>query len=513
MRRKPHVVANIVSGVNVGIDPTFIADTDLQSANGFRVDDGLIKKDVGWANFGSAANYVCAIHEFMMKSGTIWQMFHTPSNAFQLLANKTFNKLNANAFTGNEDNYWDKAVTLDANGNECYVFTNGKDAVQKWDGNSANCSDLGGWANIAVRYLSTFKSRLIAGHTTEGGVINSLRIQWSVVGDPEDTSNTGSGFIDIYDGVDPITRLPVIKDRQLILRHNSVWELVYTGGNTYFTPVKLYGNVGCPAPRSVATKRDGIIFWGHDNVYMYDGVALNPLADKLKPQLFDSESKIVNSNAINRIAGMYVEDLDQYWVCVPLVESGVANSTPGRVYRYDFRTQSWMWGPEQATAYGKYYEGAGVAWSALTTTWANWTGVWGSGNLSAKTPTILRGNAAGAIFEDTRQFPNSNAAFFESKRFLFGHAHRITEIRAMAKGGAFSIWYSLGNVANGSIQYETEAANFASANDWTEYSFQINKTTQELVVAVITTAANFQLKWIEPWYVERKRSKSVVTPS
>jgi hypothetical protein len=53
MRKQPVTTANITGGLNVALDPVFIADTQSSNITGVRFDKGLALKDVGRKAFGT----------------------------------------------------------------------------------------------------------------------------------------------------------------------------------------------------------------------------------------------------------------------------------------------------------------------------------------------------------------------------------------------------------------------------------------------------------------------------
>jgi len=407
------------------------------------------------------------------------------------------------AFTGTGNDWFSTAVTLDSGGNDLYVLTNGVDAVQKWDGSAGNFAPLGGLTAIQARSLVVFKNRLILGHTIESGTRCPRRVRWPIAGDPETWTGTGSGFVELTETPDWVVGFALLKDRLFILKERSIWELVYVGGTTVFIPELRLGAVGGFTPNVMTSLGDELVFLGSDDIYFYDGFSIESLGPQIRGLLYDTETKIINSAKVNRACAAYIEELKEYWLAIP-----TQGEVPDLVFKYNFDTKSWVKQTLEVTAFGFYTVPVGVTWIDLTGTWSAQTWIWLDKPLSSAAPTTLIGTSTGYVKEDDRITKSSDTMIFETKDFLFEHASRIVECRVQAKGGPFDLFYS----ADKGVTW-TLGGTLQSSSQWTEYTVPFNLTTQTVRFRITTTAEDLEIKWVEPWYIPRKRSASLTHPS
>jgi hypothetical protein len=400
--------------------------------------------------------------------------------------------------TGTEDNNFTDCVTLDAGGDDVIFLTNGVDAILRWEGSGFFTFVTG----VVAKCLGTFANRLILGNTLEGGVSCVKRIRFSVPGDPDDLTGTGSGFFDIIETSDWITYLCPFKDKFVIFKDRSVWELVYVGGTTYLTYRLLLDGVGTSAPGSVIPLGEEIIFFGNDNVYLYDMVSLKSIADGLLQLLYNTETKIVNGAYINRIVSVYVEELEDYWIAIPTTGSALT-----LLLKYNFTFDMWVKKNVQkaVTMFGFYSENDRPDWSELVGDWSAQTWNWLTRNLPAFAPTTLIGTSDGYIYEDDRLTRDNSYMCFETKDFAFAHAQRWVEFIMVVKGGDFYASFSTdsGVTWTGSVLFNSNADAFRT------FKLPINFTSELVRCRIESTALDLTIKWIEPWYIPRQKSHQI----
>jgi len=496
VRKQPHTVAKIDKGLRIDYDPVFIADQESANLTNVWFHRGLIKKDLGWANY--ASNFggpILLIDNFPRKSGDVHLLVFTDTKIHKK-DNGNWVEKYANA-SANLDASWFSTITYDANGSDLYVVTNGVDPILKWDGGGANFANLGGIGTTKAKYVYTFKNRLILGYTIEGGEDNPFRVRWSVAGDPEDWANEGSGFVDIADSPDFITGFARLKDRLLVFKERSIWELAYVGGSTVFTPVRRIDAIGTFSPKSLVELGDAVLFFGSDNVYIYDGHNLESIGDAIYPLLYESDQKIVNADKLVRVPAVFVEELGEYWICVP-----TEGEIPDLVFKYSFQSRAWTKRYEEVTAYGFSSVDVGVAWIDQPGTWANQVGPWLTTSLRSGAPTTLKGDSQGNVYEDDRTNRDSSYAEFQTKDWILGLGARIVEVHVQYKGGPLSVQYS---TDGGESWSDPEPKTLEQADEWTEGVVYLNTTTRKFRVKLFSTAEIFEVKWVEPWMVGRKR--------
>lgn len=505
-RAQSYPVVQLTGGLNVNVDATFLVDRESPNLRNIRLEEGLIKKGLGFRQFGvSGANGLpldgtpMLIDTFPMQSGTIHHLFATNKWVYRYLPlSRTYEKKNTTQFTGDEDNRFSSAVTLSSAGTDLYILTNGKDRIQKWDGSGGNFTNLGGWSTgpILARQLAIFQSRLVAGFTIEGGQICPWRVRWSVAGNPENITGTGSGFVDLAETPDWIVALALLKGKLYAFKERSIWELAYVGGTDVFKPVIRINNVGTYSPHSVVSLGEEIIFYGTDNVYIYDGLDITPIGKNIYPYLYTTDKKLVNSAKGIRVTSGYIEELKEFVMCCP-----TTGDVPNLLFTYNFDYQAWTLRDIEITAIGYYTVPSGYPWSDLVGNWSSQQWVWMEKNLPSGAPTTLIGTPNGYIYEDDRLTKSTDYMGFETKDWVFGHAQRWTELRILAKGGPFQVSYSLDRGLTWS-----NPKTFTRSDEFIEHVLHINETSQQIRAKIESIAEELTIKWIEPWYIPKLRS-------
>lgn len=587
MKRQSYPVIKLTGGLDVSVDAILLVDKNSPNLRNIRFDQGLIRKGLGFSQFGTVASdglpldgTPMLIDSFPLASGTIHYLFTTTKWVYRYIsASGLYEKKNKTAttgaisltfvaatkkitrdsgsfvtdgfttgsiittdatlnpgpftavavealeievsetvvdegpvtktatgiipFTGDADYQFGSTIILDSVGTELYVLANGKDPIQKWDGGGGTFSDLGGWSAspITARTLANFKSRLVAGFTAETGTNCPWRVRWSIAGNPEDISGTGSGFVDIAETPDWVVALVPLKGKLYIFKEKSIWELVYVGGTTVFTPELRVEGVGTYSPHSIASLGEEVVFYGNDNIYIYDGLNLTPVGKNIYPLLYDTEKRIVSSAKANRFPGIYIEELKKYALCVATL-----GEVPDLLLEYDFRERSWTLRDKSILAFGTYSTPSGTTWESLSGTWSAQTWIWMEKELLASAPTTLIADPSSYIWEDTRKTKSTDYMVFETKDWMFQHGERIVEFRIEAKGGPFTLSYSVDQ----GLTWPASKT-FSASTDWTEYVWYVNFTCQTARLRVESVAEDLSIKWIEPWYIPRVRSKSLTT--
>jgi hypothetical protein len=397
MRKQPHSVVELTKGINVSLTPLLLADQESPNLQNVRFDKGILKKELGSRPFGKGVldGYVMHIDSFPMRSGSVHDLFVTPTTVYHLQSNGSFLSKVTTSLTGTEDDNFSSATGLDASGNDIFILTNGVDDIQKWDGGAGDFTDLGGLTTILAKFVIFYQNRLILGWTTESGTKCPTRCRWSVLGDPEDFSGAGSGFVELIDTTDWVTGFCYFKNRLFVIKERSIWELIYVGGTTVFSPYRVVDGVGSYI--EVIGLGDVLVIYGTDSVYLYDGYSLTPISDQIYPLLYETDSKIVNFDKISRARAAYIEELEEYWLSVP-----TQGSVPDTIFKYNFGTQSWMVTKREVTAFGYYSVTSTELWSEQTANWNTKEGFWMVDKATSGAPTTLFGDSNGCIVEDDR---------------------------------------------------------------------------------------------------------------
>jgi len=394
-----------------------------------------------------------------------------------------------------------------ANGADAYVLTNGVDPIKYWEGGGANFANLGEWASetILAGDVVYFKNRLIAGNLSVNGTASPRRCHWSVAGDIANVTGTGSGFTTLADTSDWIVCFAIMKDKLFVIKERSIWELEYVGGTTVFTPAIRIDGVGSYSANSVIPLDEEMILYGTDNVYLFDGFSLRPAGGSIYPLLYETEERIVNVGLAQKVAAAYIEELKVYMMSLVHKDKTI----PDLVFRYDFDLKAWTKETKEMTAIGYFDIENYTSWSDLTDNWEDLTFIWITRQLAPRSPTTLIGNSDGELLEDDRLTTSTAYMCYETKDFIFNHAVRWAEFRMLVTGGPFQVSYSTDAGSTWSNPYT-----FAVLSDWDECSLPLNLTSRKIrfkLECVEGDATDFQIKWIEPWYIPRSRSKDLVT--
>lgn len=520
MRKQPYSVISPIKGLDVHKHPLFIADPTGPNIRGARIDRGALRKEAPWYTFSvdlPLTGEVKLIDNFFTEGGDAYLLVVTTSYAYLYNSNSdTFTIINRLdtappndpvPFTTTDDDNFQGTIFLDSSGNDIYILTNGVDKVQKWDG-SGQLEDLGGLTSITARALTPFMNHLILGHTIETGTACTRRIRWSDTGDPEDWTTGTAGFVELVDTVDWIVTFFKVKDKLFILKERSIWELIYVGGTTVFLPQLRIDGVGGYSAKCVVPLGENALIYGSDNVYTFDGLDLLPVGDNIIDLLYSTPTKIINSSKLNKATAVFIEEINEGWFSVPT--QGNDNDL---LLKYNLTEESWILDDRHATAFGYYTIPQGAAWDDETEIWDDRVGVWFDTPLPSGAPITLIGTKSGYVYQDTRGIQPAGQTVvivssmkYESKDFMFGHATRVMELRFLAKGGPCSISYSI----DGGVTFST-SKQFALISDYTECSIPVNESVEKIrmKIEVADIVEDFNLLWIEPWFIPRVRSRSL----
>jgi hypothetical protein len=503
MKKKAYPVLMLTGGIKTDVDATFLVNTESPNLRNVFFTRGLVKKGLGFTTYGTlGSKTVMHMDTFPLQSGTTYELaFDTQYIYKRDPSTKEYTALNTTPYTGDEDALFSSVVTLSSAGASLFVYTNGVDRVQKWDGTNAP-SALGGWTTSPTvpKTLANFQSRLIGGFITEAGVQCPFRVQWSIAGDPETITGTGSGFVDLAESADWVVALATLKSKLFVFKERSIWELAYVGGTTVFKPYLRVEGIGTYSPRSVVNLGDELIFLGTDNIYLFDGLEVTPIGQNVIPLLFETNTRLVNAAKANRVAATYVEELREYSFCCP-----TEGDVPNLLFTYNFDVKSWALRNLEVTAFGFGNIPTSNAWQDLSGIWNDQSWEWMERPLAASAPTTLIGNSSGVIKEDDRITTSTDYMCFETKDWKFAHSQRIVEFRVQAKGGPFTLFYS----TDGGQTWSSESKTFAATSDWKEFVWYLNLTCSQIRFKVESTGSTLEIKWMEPWYIERARSEEL----
>jgi hypothetical protein len=505
LRRKPYPVAKITGGLDVSIDPLFLSDQASPNLDVIRFDKQLLKKDLGFRTFGSIPERPMYLDMFYKSDGTSRLMLMSKTKAYTYNTNtKEFVAITgSNVFTGGDDDLF-SSTTWPAS--DLFIVTNGKDPIQKWDGTT--WAALGGLTNITAKIVIPFYTHLILGHTVESGYRCPFRIMWSAVGNPEQYNasvDPTAGAVDLCDTPDWVMAFCPLGDRLFIFKERSIWEMVHVGEPKIFDFRLLVDGVGTMAPYSPVCIGEEIIFFGTDSVYIFDGVSLKSVSDPVFPILYDTSTKVINTDVLARSPSVYVEETGDYIIVLP-----TTTVEPDLMLKYNVFQNTWSRRRKSVVCLGYWSITGFLTWDDVTGNWDDdeWASItWDRTKLPPGAPITFFGLPDGTIEEDDRLTKSTEEMVWETKEWKFERAQRLLGAVIYARGsGPFTVDYSLDE----GFSWVTGKELTPDPYVFSELRYELNITVPKIRFRIRTTAEDFELQWIEPWYIPRARSMAEV---
>ena len=226
--------------------------------------------------------------------------------------------------TGGANNIWTNAVM-----NDLSIFVGGApDAPIKWNasGNAAALSGSPPSGNFCFQANNYF----FIGNTTA----NPSRIAWSILGNPQDWSGSGSGTQDVStnDGDKLIGASVLAVDHVFLFKQNSVHDMIT---RTPPFPVYLkFRNVGAVSKRGILTV-DGVIYFitPQPRMKATDGYKIIEFPDTIN-DVWDG----LNKSRLQYIQGVYYPKLRQImWIC-----SNGSSTTNNYCIIWDLDRKCWL---------------------------------------------------------------------------------------------------------------------------------------------------------------------------
>lgn len=406
----------------------------------------VVQKRVGTAALGSSlAERVQRIFELQVGSST--RCFRVGLTKVEVLnkSTDTWASVAYAALTGTAEDQVSYAFPL-LSGEKIVCYTNGIDAIRKCS-ISGNDSLLGG-SPPKARYLQAFGAYLVLAHVIDSGNNYYSRVQWCDTGFPETWSGGNAGSQDLLEDPEDITGLGVFGNFLTIHKSNSIYVGQLVSTSDVFRFDRKATGVGAVAGATIQNIPSGEqIFLASDGIHLFNGITAplieSPIQDELREEM--------NPAYLYKSQSVFVEELDEYWVCVP---SG-SDTEPQTVYKYNWRTkQVYKDYRASLTAMAIFLNTQEDTWADRTGAWDSDTTRWSSvANLSLN-PRIMFGTSAGVTSERTSSSNNDDGVAVESvwdtKDFTaedFGvpdidRMMRWTGLELWAKGNSMTVYYS-----------------------------------------------------------------------
>lgn len=216
------------------------------------------------------------------------------------------------------------------------------DAPWKWSG-SGNAAALGG-SPPSGAFGFQHNNRMFIGGITG----NLSRIQWSILGNPEDWSSAGSGTQDVWknDGDTLVGAAVIAEDNVLLFKQRSIHRLV--GRSSPFPVVPVFRDVGAVGKKAIVVA-DGLVYFitPRGRMLVTDGNYI--IDEKTLPRLMyvDDIWAGLNQSRLQHIQGKrYVGvGFDHIvWLC-----SNGSSSTNNLAIVWDLKNKCWL---QHTSGYG-----------------------------------------------------------------------------------------------------------------------------------------------------------------
>jgi len=183
--------------------------------------------------------------------------------------------------------------------NDQVIGTNGVENPWAWAG-SGNAADLGGSPPIAP-IIETYQNFVfLAGNSTA-----PYRLYFSNDGD--ETTWTGTDFIDIGDLTSPITGLAVLFGALVIFTRKGLYTLRGYDRDT-FQVDEVTISTGCTSYKSIVKVDNNLVFWSDRGPYSFDGINVHYLGRNIQVFIED-----INYSRIDKIVGHLYKAKNQVW--------------------------------------------------------------------------------------------------------------------------------------------------------------------------------------------------------
>jgi hypothetical protein len=412
----------------------------------------VIRKRIGTAALGSSLSERI-MRYFELQVGSLTRLFRVGLTGVEVLNKSTgaWSSVATAPLTGSAEDIVSYAFPL-LSGEKIAVYSNGIDNIRKCL-KTGNDADLGGTPPKA-KFLQAFGSYLVLAYITDGGDTYYSRVQWCDTGTPETWSGGNAGSVDLLEDPDDITGLGVFGNFLTVHKANAIYlgQLVTTSDVFRFD--RKATGVGAVSGATIANIPSGEqIFLASDGIHLFNGITA-PLIDST---VQDEIRESINPTYYYKCQGIFVEELDEYWVSIPIGSDTEANT----IYKYNWRTkQIYKDYRENLTAMQIYQNTADLTWADMTLAWNSSTARWNSQTFLGLNPTVIFGDSTGASSKRSAATNNDAGtavtAIWDTKDFTaedFGipdidRMMRWKGLEVWAKGNGVSVYYSIDSGSN-----------------------------------------------------------------
>lgn len=372
---------------------------------------------------------------YRQSDGDEWLMAVSGDKLFKSEFDGTMDDVTgAVTITSGQDNIWTHSVM-----NDLSIWVGGApDAPIKWNG-SGNAAALGG-SPPSGNFGIAANNRFFIGNTAT----NPSRIAWSILGNPEDWSGTGSGTQDVQtnDGDTLVGAARLGVDHLILFKQSSIHDLNIR--TSPFPLFPLFRGVGAVSKRGIV-EVGGMIYFVTPEPRMKatDGTKIFDFPDTIEP-VWDG----LNKSRLKYIQGFYYPKLNQiWWVC-----SNTTSNTHNLCIVWDIERKCWLrhtagYGmnvltlAKDRTAYGGAYDGKvyeqdkASTYTDASESSANINAYWRSGWNDMQSMI----NAKIIPYADLNFSVQSSGSFEYGYGFDFSQDRKIETISMAVTGGLYGV--------------------------------------------------------------------------
>lgn len=312
-RSKSVVFSDFSGGLNTASPVTTLSlnqALDLQNIN--LLPTGGFQERLGNTVFNSSAmDSGAAVHGlgyYRQSDGDEWVITICGTKIFKSEFDGTMDDISAAlTITTGANNRWTYSMM-----NDLAIFVGGNRAADvpiKWNG-SGNAAVLGGTPPVGTFGIQA-NNRFFIGNT----VANPSRINWSILGNPEDWTGTGSGSQDVStnDGDTLVGASLLGTDHLILFKQNSIHDLLIR--TSPFPLYPLFRGVGAVSKEAIVNV-DGMIYFltPEPRMKATDGVNIYDSSNKGPTGITDSIDDVWDGLVKSRLSsahGIYYPKLKQ----------------------------------------------------------------------------------------------------------------------------------------------------------------------------------------------------------
>lgn len=351
--------------------------------------------------------------------------------------------------SGNDDN---PVVAVTVPFADDVIFTNGLDAVQRYDVSAQSCAAVANMpssGDTECVSVAMFDNSLFLFSTNEGGTKYKQRVRWSAAGNIEDwTTANDAGYIDLYDYSHEILFGAKLGPYLVIYRSDSITRCIVENSTVkrFAFPTVVTGE-GIFSVTGVADIGDEHFIVGKRNCYIYKGgFELEPIGTPIAEEFLEDGGRLESAYK-SRLFTMYDGSAHR----VLIFYSDASGVFPNRCWIYDIFENKWT-----ERKFNKTITGHGATTLTVVLTWNDLNGTWlqqefnwgGSVGTPDKPVLLLCSGDENRVFSYDPNTANDAGTTIVTRMdtgdFYIPHmSSRFDYLQITAIGGSTTIWFSL----------------------------------------------------------------------